>query len=141
MGSHDAAFARESTTVDLPAQPLSQGRLHECAKVVAGWAMPYCMMLFHMSTIERTPWFEVSDDEGRPLPERPYVPLATEMLLGLRIDETTIPKPSWLPTRAICTSAHKRLPDADVVGGRCCVSPRFEEVIERFDPGITSSFR
>ncbi len=62
------------------------------------------------------------------------------MLIGARIDETTTPKPSWLPTRAVCTSAHKRLPDADMVDSCCCVSPLFKDVIEAFDPGVHQFF-
>ena len=95
----------------------------------------------HFLTTERpTPDIVVSNDKGNSVDSGPYIPYETEMLAGRRIDETTVPKPSWLPTRGVCTSAHISLPDAYHVAGYCCVSQRFKAIIERYDPDVHQFF-
>ena len=62
------------------------------------------------------------------------------MTAGAKIDETTEPKPSWLPRQAICTSKHKVLPDAYSLNGFCCLSSKFRDFIEAFDPDCHQFF-
>ena len=101
--------------------------------------MTSCMTRF-LTTERPTPSFEVSDDEGNPVDSGPYIPDVTEMLAGVRIDEATVPKSSWLPMQALCTSAHKALPDANHVTSYCCVLQRLRDVIDQFDPGVHRFF-